>query len=66
MASSTEETEFSNRIKELLKEGMSYPNAMRLLVEEKFGKDSLNPNNILGIEYLRAIKNKLLPPYRER
>ena len=57
IVSFTEETEFSNKIKELLKEGMSYPNAMRLLVEEKFGKDSLNPNNILGIEYLRAIKS---------
>ena len=26
------------------------------LIEEEFGENSLNPNNILGIEYIRAIK----------
>lgn len=50
--------EFSSEIKKLLKEGMSYPNAMKIILENQFGEDSLNPNNILGIEYLKAIGNK--------
>lgn len=53
----SEKEEFSLNLKEILKQGISYPNAMRIIIEEKFGKESLNPNNILGIEYLRAIKN---------
>jgi predicted nucleotidyltransferase len=52
----SETKEFSERVKELLKDGISYPNAMRILIEEEFGENSLNPNNILGIEYIRAIK----------
>ena len=52
----SERKEFSEKIKELLKDGISYPNAMRILIEEEFGENSLNPNNILGIEYIRAIK----------
>lgn len=56
IVSFTEEKEFIQRVKEVLKEGVSYPNVMKRLVEERFGKDSLNPNNILGIEYIRAIK----------
>ncbi len=52
----SERPEFSGKIKELLKDGISYPNAMRILIEEEFGENSLNPNNILGIEYIRAIK----------
>ena len=47
---------FSEEIKELMKEGISYPNGMRILIEKEFGEGSLNPNNILGIEYIRAIE----------
>lgn len=53
----TMEEGFSEKVKTLLKEGKSYPNVMKELIEEKFEKGSLNPNNILGIEYIRAIKN---------
>ena len=34
----SERKEFSEKIKELLKEGISYPNAMRILIEEEFGE----------------------------
>ena len=61
----SERREFSGKIKELLKNGISYPNAMRILIEEEFGENSLNPNNILGIEYIRAIKriNSNIKPF---
>lgn len=59
----TEEEDFSNKIKELLKNGKSYPNAMNELITLKFEEGSLHPNNILGIEYIRAIK-KLKSPIK--
>lgn len=52
----SEKSDFSEKVKTLLKEGKSYPNVMKELIENEFGEGSLNPNNILGIEYIRAIK----------
>lgn len=40
-----------------IKKGISYPNAFNIAVEKLTGKkDVLSPNNILGIEYIKAIK----------
>lgn len=57
-----EPKEFSNLISMQLKSGLSYPKARELAVSMYFGsskkfKEVLeNPNNILGIEYLKALK----------
>lgn len=46
-------------MQELLKSGMSYPRALRSLVAEQYGVEIAElldgPNNILAIEYLKAI-----------
>ncbi len=55
-----EPDEFSNKIKQLLTEGLSFPTARSRAVGEVLGKkyqDILStPNNILGIEYCKALK----------
>ena len=57
-----EPKEFSNLINKQLKSGLSYPKARELAISMYFGssrkyKEVLeNPNNILGIEYLKALK----------
>lgn len=58
-----EPKEFSNLITRQLKSGLSYPKARELAVSMYFGSSSKkfkevleNPNNILGIEYLKALK----------
>lgn len=58
--------EFHNIIKENLKKGLSYPNCVAIAYESILGeKNSLNPNNILGIEYLKAIK-KIKSPMKAK
>ena len=48
---------FHRIIKEKLATGLSYPNCVAMAYEEICGeKNILNPNNILGIEYIKAIK----------
>lgn len=51
----------SEQLKALLKSGISYPTALQKLVLDEFGgevSDTLShPNNLLGIEYIRAIKH---------
>ncbi len=48
--------EFEGLIKKHMDMGLSYPNAINNAYEEYFGmKGILNPNNILGIEYIKAI-----------
>lgn len=60
---------FSNLITMQLKSGLSYPKARELAISMYFGSSKKyteileNPNNILGIEYLKAIK-KLKSPIR--
>ena len=57
-----EPKEFSNLINKQLKSGLSYPKARELAVSMYFGsskkyKEVLeNPNNVLGIEYLKSLK----------
>ena len=54
----SETDEFKTLIASAVKEGMSYPAAFEKVIADRFGfSDSslYSPNNILGIEYLRAI-----------
>ncbi len=57
-----EPKEFSNMLKEELKQGVSYPKAreqalIKYLNDDVRYKNILNnPNNILGVEYLKALK----------
>lgn len=60
----SEPKEFSNLITRQLKSGLSYPKARELAISMYFGsskkyKEILeSPNNILGIEYLKALKKR--------
>ena len=62
-----EPKEFSSLITRQLKSGLSYPKARELAISMYFGSSKKftdileNPNNVLGIEYLKAIK-KLKSP----
>lgn len=51
-------TAFQKRVREILEEGVSYPVAMqraaRDLADEKVSSVLASPNNMLGIEYVRA------------
>lgn len=57
-----EPREFSNILKKQLKSGLSYPKAREVALQMYFGNSPIymealqNPNNILGVEYLKAIK----------
>lgn len=57
-----EPRDFSNIIKTQLKSGLSYPKAREIALQMYFGNSPIymealkNPNNILGVEYLKAIK----------
>ena len=45
------------KIKEKMEEGVSYPNAINFAIEELLGeKGILKPNDILGVEYIKAIR----------
>ena len=45
------------KIKEKIKDGISYPNAINSVIEELLNeKNILKPNDILGIEYIKAIR----------
>lgn len=49
--------EFNEEIRRNLDRGISYPNAYSLSIKKFFEEDiEINSNDILGIEYLRAIK----------
>lgn len=61
-----ESPEFKNRLKHYLDKGLNFPSAraraLEDTAEEKNIKDFIkNPNDILGVEYLRNIKEKKLP-----
>lgn len=57
-----EPKEFSELIKHQLKSGLSYPKAREIALQMYFGNSPIyteslqNPNNILGVEYLKALK----------
>ena len=45
------------KIKGKLEEGISYPNAINFVIEELLGEENiLKPNDILGVEYIKAIR----------
>lgn len=58
------ECQQSPELEELLKNGMSYPNAINSMILSKYGRKKGNrvgdilasPNNVLAVEYLKAIK----------
>lgn len=58
-AKATTQIQNSEELKNLLENGMSYPNAINTLAEEKFGKEIgellSGSNNLLAIEYIKAI-----------
>lgn len=59
------ECEQSPELEELLKSGMSYPNAINSMILSEYGRKKGNrisdildsPNNILAVEYLKALKH---------
>jgi len=57
-----EPKDFSELIKRQLRSGLSYPKAREIAIQMYFGNSPVytealqNPNNILGIEYLKALK----------
>lgn len=59
-----EPKEFSTLIKAQLRSGLSYPKAREVAITQFFGSSKKytdilkNPNNILGVEYLKAIKRQ--------
>ena len=62
-----EPKEFSTLIARQLRSGLSYPKARELAIQMYFGSSQKyteileNPNNILGIEYLKALKKYKSP-----
>lgn len=62
-----EPKEFSALISKQLRSGLSYPKARELAIQMYFGSSQKyteileNPNNILGIEYLKALKKYKSP-----
>ena len=58
-----EPVEYSALLQEYIKQGLSFPLARQLALKEFFCNDSINtvleqPNNILGIEYIKAMLNR--------
>ena len=59
-----EPEEFKNAIQKYLKNGLSYPKAFTLAVKEGSTVTSIstdlleNPNNLLGLEYMKALKKQ--------
>lgn len=57
----------SKKTSELLESGISYPKAREKAVETIYGKNISKllktPNNILGVEYLKSLKNTSLAPF---
>ncbi|MFW5789670.1 MAG: nucleotidyltransferase [Bacillota bacterium] len=61
----SEPPEFKEKLKQNLKSGLSFPQARAEAIRELLGEEAYKiiskPNNILGIEYLKAIKEYNLP-----
>lgn len=55
-----EQAEQSDGIKQALQQGMSYPQARETVVRARYGEQAARmlrePNNLLGMEYLRAVE----------
>lgn len=58
-AAAREDSEMSAYIKEEMKNGISYPEALTRSVEKRYGAETAealrSPNDLLGIEYMKAI-----------
>ena len=55
---------FKIKLKERLKSGDSYPTAHSSTMKEILGESELNSNDILGLEYIKAIrywKSSIIP-----
>ncbi len=62
-----------SELEELMRGGMSYPNAVNSLIYKKYGSKLGNrvgdilssPNNVLAVEYIKALKasNSIITPY---
>ncbi|MDR3091198.1 MAG: nucleotidyltransferase family protein [Clostridiales bacterium] len=67
LADLREAPEFNEKLRALLAEGHSYTRAVTLSCES-FGQNALfgKPNNILAVEYLRAIRNSPIIPINIR
>lgn len=61
----SEPPEFQRKLKSYLNNGLSFPEARAEAIRKLLGEDAFKainqPNNILGIEYLKAIKEYELP-----
>ena len=61
VADATDDEKVSEKVKEYMSEGDYYPVALTKAITEIFGKEYADvlscPNNTLGIEYIKALKN---------
>lgn len=57
---------FNNSVKELMSTGTYYPKAVEMALEKHYSKPVADivkePNNVLGIEYLKALRNTDISP----
>ncbi len=56
--------DFDNKLKKHLEKGINYPSARQLTINEYIQCDISTPNNILALEYIKALKNvksKMIP-----
>lgn len=57
---------FNNSVKEFMSTGTYYPKAVEYALEKMYSKEVADiikePNNVLGIEYLKALKNTDISP----
>lgn len=52
---------YYQKIKKAMKTGISFPKANQIVLEELVGKSFTMPNDILGLEYVKAIVNNNYP-----
>ena len=52
---------YYQKIKKVMKTGISFPKANQIVLEELIGKSFTLPNDILGLEYVKAIVNNNYP-----
>lgn len=68
-SASAEDSEMSLSIKEEMKKGISYPEALTCSVEKRYGASAASvlrmPNDLLGIEYIKALRefNSEIKPF---
>lgn len=59
VAKLSEEVRNSNEVLKLMEDGLTFPNAMNKVIQKLYGNKFANvlnePNNVLGLEYIRAL-----------